>query len=305
MRRLLLTVALLTIIPIAEAQSQPPPPSGGKEFEATPSKTGGDKSKANLLERGTSESPLVVKVQEPEGPKQLPGRTHRERIEEARPGWWADAELRIAYFTCGLLLIALIQLAAFIVQLRYMGRGIRDAKLAADTARDSAEATKDSVLEMRRSDERQLRAYISFRIKWIGLEPGETIRFKFLCINHGRTPAMNLGFRAFAEFHPKPVAGLKSFRQFNESDKMNVERANIFPSATTNEATDIIGCDLGGPPQTDAQLGDIIEGRKELLLALEIEYWDVFSPERRTTRAYFSYGQDKQFYVIPRTSYAD
>jgi hypothetical protein len=71
--------------------------------------------------------------------------------------WWRDA---VAIFTLCLVFVGAAQAVLFLVQLRLIRQSLTDAKIAAEAAKESADATKASVELSRQTAERQLRAYV-------------------------------------------------------------------------------------------------------------------------------------------------
>jgi hypothetical protein len=177
------------------------------------------------------------------------------------------------WITFGLLIVAGWQAWYFRKQLRVMA--------------DTLTATKEAVRETKLSDERQLRAYLSIRFTLLGeIDEGKTVEFKFVCQNHGATPAKDIEFRANRwrfngdipkNFKPEPIAG-----------DWNDKRANVFPHASREDAEKMdFSCDLGIPALTKEE-ADAFLGRKNAwLIGLEIRYWDVFSDAPKYTREYY------------------
>jgi hypothetical protein len=99
------------------------------------------------------------------------------------------------FFTSLLAAIAAAQAGLFVWQLKLIRRTLADTKQAADAARDSAEAAKESVDLSRQTSERQLRAYVLIdggSIVLVHTEAGRKfLKVDVLAKNYGQTPAYN------------------------------------------------------------------------------------------------------------------
>jgi hypothetical protein len=116
-------------------------------------------------QRGTDQVPLAVKILPATDAQEQAEKAEHERKEKAvideklafETQRIADYTDRLALFTVLLFCVAVAQAGLFLWQLRYMRQGMRDAEMA---AKDSADATRDSVTLAKDTAQRQLRAYV-------------------------------------------------------------------------------------------------------------------------------------------------
>lgn len=243
-------ILLLSFPALALAQSM----EQGKSKEPTAPQ----QSKSSILDKGTEQAPLVVRIENPPGQKEEASEDEKEHNE-------TSFGLTIKVIKKSFTTIEGWGFWAMVVQSFLLWW---------------------TIATMRKSDERQLRAYVSVWIKNIFIRTNRhSLGFDFVAMNHGGTPAKELGFRAQrwhvagdipADYRPDAIRG-----------PWNVERGNTFPHASRDDAEKMsIGCDLGIPIPIDEH--DALLARRAVwILGLEIQYWDVFTPKKHITREYF------------------
>jgi hypothetical protein len=97
------------------------------------------------------------------------------------------------FFTFLLVCVGGIQAWFFWVQLRLIRTSLDDARIAANAAKDSADATKESVVLARSTAEKQLRAYVLVtNITISGVATDATPAAVIVIKNSGQTPAYGL-----------------------------------------------------------------------------------------------------------------
>ena len=137
----------------------------------------------------------------------------KEKQSEGDPsGWWSWLSKDAAgFFTFGLVVVGIGQALLFFIQLRFMRRGMDDAKTAADAAKEAADAAKiqagiarDTLQTMQDTAERQLRAYVGVSKSGISKvetgAPEAVVHIK----NFGQTPAYDVQtwIHIWIEEHP-------------------------------------------------------------------------------------------------------
>jgi hypothetical protein len=108
-----------------------------------------------------------------------------------------------ALFTLALVCVGTIQVGLFVWQLRLIRKSLRDAKIAAEAARDSAEAAVISAKHMPRIERAYLFLGLEVTSRIVAFEAGladtrSKIEFGFK--NHGKTPASIEELHVMAKF---------------------------------------------------------------------------------------------------------
>ena len=167
---------------------------------------------AIVIKNGTTDLPLVVQVQptpEEEQRNNLDKRTRAEAATNDRLLITSTASLAtytnelktwtavLAIVTFGLLLASGIQIVMFLRQLRFMREGLKDAKIAAEAARDSAGSGRASADIAKTAMEASERAYVNFSgCRWVShrhlYDKHIFWRIRPLWINTGNTPTRQL-----------------------------------------------------------------------------------------------------------------
>jgi hypothetical protein len=208
MRRLIF-IALLAMFACSEASAQSRQQSKGRDGNNPNSQS---TQPPAVDQRGTDQLPLTVKILPSQKTKEEAEKEERERGEKAAiDRSVADDTQRLAeytkwlaVFTLALFLGAIGQAALFFVQLRYMRKGMDDAKVAAEAAKAASEAAKTQALATIQAE----RPYIVFKISQPGLAFEKALiipdtstngRLRFEIINAGKTPAM---LEEFKELYP-------------------------------------------------------------------------------------------------------
>jgi len=172
------------------AQSQRPTPTPSEKSSPQQEETQSTTQQTAADQRGTEQSPLIVKT--------LPTPKTEEEAERERQEYKektaTNRELAtftkwLAYFTGGLVVVAALQFFTLFWEARLLRKSLATSKQAADAAKQSVEIAAQTVGTMQAQD----RAYIFVKVRvWIreekfkkGLNVGEIV-----FINHGRTPAI-------------------------------------------------------------------------------------------------------------------
>jgi hypothetical protein len=122
----------------APAPLQPPSPGAGNPNSPTQAKPAGADKSAEPDQRGTQESPLIVKIFPTQQTEAETRQAEEERENKSTPDWW------MVRFTAILGFIGFLQLLAFGWQGWQLRRGVSVAAQAANEARDAIKATQAS-----------------------------------------------------------------------------------------------------------------------------------------------------------------
>lgn len=129
--------------------------------------------------------------------QETPGQGHKTENPDAEltGSTWLTKDAG-GFFTFGLVAVGIGQAILFFIQLRYMRVGMRDATIAAYSARDGAIAAKTQAVAIVQAE----RPYVFFKITKPGLsfsqyekiipDIGTKGRLRFDLVNAGKTPAM-------------------------------------------------------------------------------------------------------------------
>jgi hypothetical protein len=190
--------------------------------------------------------------------------------------WWQDA---VAIFTLCLVFVGAAQAVLFLVQLRFIRQSLADAKIAAEAAKESADATKASVELARQTAERQLRAYVAVDqgiLKGVG---GAETEARLYIKNTGQTPAYNT----------------EQWVSIVADDYPTTRTFEFFPGTAEIGASATIGAGglstvfISVGALTANQWDKIRTGKAAIWLWGEIRYRDAFE-KRRFTRFKYIYG---------------
>jgi hypothetical protein len=191
---------------------------------------------------------------------------------------WGHSDPGVTFATVLLAVIGIAQAGLFFVQLRYMRKGMYDARIAAEAAKESADIAKiqaetasKTLLLSQDTAQRQLRSYVgivsghlAFEVIDGAIKPKATIRIK----NFGQTPAYDVACNA----------GIRNAVQF--SDTLNkwlnmiTGKSTVFPQSDqrflfTGDFNEVPG---------EAPVGIFVFGR--------ITYRDAFGCARWTSFRY-------------------
>jgi hypothetical protein len=119
---------------------------------------------------------------------------------------WGHADPGVTFFTLCLVIIGSVQAGLFVWQLRYMRKGIEDARIAAIAAQTSAETAKQQVAVTKMGIIDLERAYMAVGPTKITLDPAQTeVTVRLLVHNTGRTGAVIQ--KVYGEFSQKAPVG--------------------------------------------------------------------------------------------------
>ena len=193
---------------------------------------------------------------------------------ESTWGWLTHEA--VGFFTLWLVIIAGGQLILFFWQLILIRESLNDTKLAAEAAKASADAARDSVNEAKFSNAARDRAYVHFNgCRYISHRSDELSpvfwRLRPRWINSGNTPPRNLRIYTHYELLEHPLPNDYEFTP----EEHQPTSALLAPKAELEGGfRDIDGADLVA----------VKEGRKFLYVWGDARYRDVFpyTPERVT-----------------------
>jgi hypothetical protein len=244
------------------AQSNPPTPSGRETGQIPKQVTEADKNQASILQKGTEDSPLIIRL------KKTPTDEAEARQETEKRNGDSTSVRWTMVFTGLQAFFALSQVILFWWQLGQIRDSLKHAKDSADAARVSAKAAEDNVTVMKDGTETQLRAYVSFSLKHISqLSSTKGAELDFECINHGQTPAKDVEFQTVVVPLPADTNTLPAFHE-----GWHPKRMNLFPSgeqhATIFHQTDAVF--------SEEERRKIVSGQSILVVGIVVQYWDVF-----------------------------
>jgi hypothetical protein len=272
------------------AQSQGPAPGSAKVNH--PEKDGASQAKQQpaVDQRGTEQSPLVVKVVPP--PNAQIDTQHRtsERDEKSPADRW------LLVFT-GMLVVVGGTQAAF---LYWQATQLRRAVVAADK---SAVAARDTVSKMTDTAERQLRAYMV-------LEDGEIVH-----VSHPvQVPAANLIARNTGETpaHRVIVQAKIAVAEYPLSGELPPVTPAAHPALSVIGRNGIINIPLAlGAPLTQGELALMRFGKVAIYVYGHVTYSDAFGHDRTTHFRLMHHplsgriGSDKTFIFCEQGNEAD
>jgi hypothetical protein len=123
------------------ATLQPPPPGGGVSGHDQKPQSGPSQQETGASQQGTNQNPLVVNIGRGPEPQPPTEEQRKEREKKASEDRWTLIYVCLtALFTGALAIIGVGQLYMFYRQLGFMREGMDDAKIAAEAARDAAQA---------------------------------------------------------------------------------------------------------------------------------------------------------------------
>ena len=119
--------------------SQPPVPGNREHADEKPPDATNYQNEKSADQRGTEAAPIIVKVVNAPERAEKPEKANTDALPKPAPDW-GSPEWSIVWATLVLVVVGGLQLAMFFRQLRYMRVGMNDAKIAAEAARDAANA---------------------------------------------------------------------------------------------------------------------------------------------------------------------
>lgn len=153
----------------------------------------------------------------------------------------------------------------------------------------SESAHKQTLAEMRRSDARQLRPFVSFRLILPAVVAGRPYEFRFTVKNHGASPALDIGFRAAIWHVGIPETGaLADITKLKLADGYDRERLNSFPDDDSGDRT--MAVNTGAEFTPEQVIASIVEAGA-FVVGLRIIYKDMFGEEHETQEYWLMRGE--------------
>ncbi len=175
---------------------------------------------------------------------------------------WGKSDPGVALFTFLLCCIAAAQAGLFIIQLRYMNKGLRDATIAAYAARDSADAQRSEFLATHRPRVRIKHLWLANEI-W----GGQPIRVNLGIVNYGTKEgtlnSTGIRFIVIPKDHPIPFDP-----HFPDIPGLNIAGWRLIVGVWLTIP------DIPGPPLAQQQIIDIQNRRANLFCLGYVSYWD-------------------------------
>jgi hypothetical protein len=262
-------VALLFVSGAIWAQQSPNTAEPAARPEANPNRSIQSQPQPTAQTRGTDEAPIAVKVISiPDAKTETPDERASRIAHEQNEKGLTDYTGTLAKATIGLIVVAALQAGLFLWQLVYMRAGLRDARIAAEAAQDSATTARNSVdiakLSMIAGD----RAYVHFiGCRWISHRESGACpvfwRIRPRWTNTGNTPTRGLELYAHYELLDHPLDANYQFVPAVHERRL----ATIAPKGLVeSESRDFFGSDLAA----------VKDGTKYLYIWGTARYRDVF-----------------------------
>jgi hypothetical protein len=167
----------LLVCSISYAQSQQPSPTPRENSNQVQEQAKSAPQQTATDQRGTEQSPIIVKIMESPKTQEEIQRDINERDEQTANN------RKLTYFTGGLAFVALLQFIGIAIQAWFLRKSFIATKLAAEAAKTSADVAE----KMLTLGERAYLVVDGFSKPTLGL--GEKLQVKCSIINQGRTPA--------------------------------------------------------------------------------------------------------------------
>lgn len=181
LRRLIgIIILILLCVVVTNAQSQRATPSGREKSKPQQQEVKTKQQQPASDQRGTEQSPLIVKTVNPPKTEAETNQERQERSKKASHDWW------FLVFTALLAVFALIQVGVLIWQGYSMEGTLQLTREATAVAKESADATKESVETLKSAERANLFVMVQHaedapHVKWF---------CDFIVFNAGRTPAI-------------------------------------------------------------------------------------------------------------------
>jgi hypothetical protein len=261
------------------AISNPPSPSSRPVAQHNHAAPNAEQQSASTDPRGTKAVPLAVEIIPPKEGTPEAERNEEERQQKAANerglvvGTWV-----LTLATALLFAVAAIQAAFFWVQLQFMREGMRDATIAAnaakesaDTAKTQAEIARDALEASQDTAKRQLRAYV--HVADVEVNHGNDEwqpNIRIMIKNYGQTPARRVNHKVGTEL---PIIGPGLFKL--------KEEPHFSDLGPTQEITKSIMVSHGFWHKTVRP--SVASKAVKYYVFGEITYSDIFSSSVRTT----------------------
>lgn len=171
----------------------------------------------------------------------------------------------ISIYTAWLVVATVLLGIVAVIQIGFLGRAEIISSNAAKAAKDSADAAKGTVQQMKINAAQQLRAYI-FVEKGAVVLDGMRLKAAVDIKNAGQTPAYNVGVKtrmgteeARKKFAPPPL------------EDVTVERTIVGPGMVINPQSELVI-----PPDRADALQGFKDGRGVIYVFGQVEYRDIF-----------------------------
>jgi hypothetical protein len=209
-------------------------------------------------QRGTSQSPAIVKILPPED---ADAKAKQEADDRAAKDRLDTNTIRLGIAA---ILVALLQFVGIGIQAVYLRKTVKVSEAVARAAQASAEAVVS-----------QLRAYLAFEP--IGIEslgPGKVVKFKFNISNVGSTPAYEVYYQAVIRILPHPLPENYPFPEMDDR----------IPSVITIFKDVVFPCKFPSHMALEADdVAIVARGEEERLYLIGIiHYRDAFKRPRYT-----------------------
>lgn len=260
-----LIVLILVFIIVLTAHSEGQTPRPAVRSNPPQKQTTLNQQSSNNVERGTEQSPLIIKTINP-------SKTQAEVVQERRYHEKKSSQDWLVLSTAMLAFVALLQLLAFILQAYFLYKGFKATKIAAKAAKDATELTYKDLLISHRP-------WCLFpenieTIEPLSIESGKiTGSFNRIVKNSGKTPAFQVTFNIKVN-----VITLQELMQYIQSGIHEIEGAAtaampmlggiILPGDTIKNIHDI---------SQIIDMSKINQQNNTILLVMTVSYRDIFN----------------------------
>lgn len=200
---------LFCVSPI-NARSQGPSPSLGEKSKPQQQQTKANQQKTASDQRGTEQTPFVVKTVNPPKTEAEANQERKDRAKKASYDWW------FLVFTALVACFALLQLGALIWQAYFLKGSLEITREAADTAKGSTNAAKATTANLIIAERAHIFAIIEpdKKIDLDKIDLGDKDVFEFNALlylhNLGKTPAIikEIAFTGIKSKEPPSIESL-------------------------------------------------------------------------------------------------
>ncbi len=210
--------------------------------------------------------------------------TKERHVQDRAFGNWVTHDAA-GFFTLWLVIVGALQLGLFAWQLLYMSKGVKDASVAANAAKDASIAARQTVETMERNARIQLRAYlVAEPFKVIDFEPDKITSAKIAIRNVGQTPAHDVIMATTVEVAKHPLLPIE-YPTLKELQNEPNSREGFFANeiTVTKEAKRYF---------SQPEIDDVIKTEARLYIGGRIYYKDVFQADHHTDFLFMCYGEN-------------
>jgi hypothetical protein len=218
LRHAIVGFALLTVVVgNSSARSKHPSPSEGKSGQPEQSQAEQTQQGAPADQRGTEQSPVIVKVLPTENSTQNSSQVPEQRNDKSTTDWW------LVVFTGLLVVVGVGQGIVFAIQAYRLKQTVEEMKSATIATTVAAKAAQDSADALPAIE----RAYI-FIVPKIIITFGRRETY-YHCVNHGKTPAIINGIERHFDPSIDPPDNTNFRANFLDANEVVIAAGERYP----------------------------------------------------------------------------